>query len=112
MTTNELVQLGTELVNDAQKRGITLHMLGGVAIYAQCPNISENPRLQRANADLDLMVAADAWSRVGEIITPRGFTKKDESTTEQHYVKGDVTIEVSHPHFREDFNFDFSARLA
>lgn len=112
MTTPELVQLGTQFVNDAQARNITLRMLGGVAIYAQCPNIAENPRLQRVNKDLDLMVAPDAWNRIGEIITARGFAKQDESATEMHFVKDGVTVEVTPPRLREDFSFDFTARLA
>lgn len=112
MTTPELVRLGTQLVSDAQSKNITLRMFGGVAIYAQCPNIAENPRLQRPNADLDLIVAADAWTRIGSIITARGFTKKDETPAEQHFVKDDVTIEISSTQFREDFKFDFAQRLA
>ena len=49
MTTNELVQLGTTLVNDAQARGMTLRMLGGVAVMARCPGIETNKRFQREN---------------------------------------------------------------
>lgn len=111
MTTNELVQLGTAIVQDAEARGITLRLIGGVAIYARCPSIATNPKLQRANADLDFMVGADAWQRVGEIFTARGYAKRDESAREQHFIQDDVTIEVAHPQFREDFELDFSARL-
>lgn len=112
MTTNELVQLGTAIVHDAETRGITLRLIGGVAIYARCPSIESNPKLQRANADLDFMVTADAWPRVGEILTARGYAKKDESPREQHFIKDDVTIEVAPPLFREDFELDFSSRLS
>lgn len=111
MPGNELVKLGTEIVNDAQARGMTMRMIGGIAIYARCPSIETNKKLQRANADLDFIVDAKDWQRVAEIFIARGFTKKDESASEQHFVKEDVTVEVSHPHFREDFNFDFSKRL-
>lgn len=111
MTTQELVQLGTELVNEAETRSIVLRMIGGVAIYARCPSIETNPKLQRVHADLDLMVDEKDWPRVGEIFTARGFSKKDESAREQHFVRDEVTAEVSHPHFREDFEIDFSARV-
>ncbi len=111
MTTKELVQLGTELVKDANARGMMLRMIGGIAIYARCPSIETNPRLQRVNADLDFMVDEKDWMRVGEIFTARGFVKKDESAREQHFVQDEVTAEISHPHFREDFQIDFSARL-
>lgn len=111
MTTGELVQLGKELVNDAAARGITLRMIGGVAIYARCPSIETNPRLQRANADLDFVVDENDWTRVGDVIAARGFSKKEERAGEQHFAQDDVTIEISHPHFREDFDLDFSSRL-
>lgn len=111
MTTSELVQLGTTLVNEAQVRNITLRMTGGVAIYARCPGIESNKRLQRENKDLDFIVAKEDWTRVGEVFTAHGFTKKDESATEQHYTKDDVTLEVSQPRLHEDFTLDFSSRL-
>lgn len=111
MIVNELVTLGTELVHDAQQRGMTLRMIGGVAIYARCPSIETHKSLQRVNKDLDFMVAADGWQRVGEIFTARGFSKKDESATQQHFVKEDVEIEVSGTQYCEDFAIDFSKRL-
>lgn len=111
MTTKELVELGTALVNEADAEGVALRMIGGIAIYARCPSMETNSKLQRVNADLDFMVAEKDWVRVGEIFTARGFLKKEESAREQHFVKDDVTIEVSHPHFREHFEIDFSARL-
>ena len=112
MTTNELAELGTNLVNDAQARSITLRMIGGVAIYARCPSIESNKRLQRENKDLDFIVSQDGWNRIREVFTEHGFTKKDESATEQHYVRDDVTVEVSQPRLQEDFTLDFSSRLS
>lgn len=111
MTAKELVQLGTELVNDAQAQGITLRMIGGVAIYSRCPSIESHKTLRRTNADLDFIVAADAWGRVGEVFTARGFMKRAESATAQLFDKGDVHIEVAHPNFREQLVQDFSSRL-
>lgn len=112
MNTNELAQLGTDLVQDAESRGITLRMIGGVAIYARCRSIESNKRLQRENADLDLMVDRQAWNRAGEIFIARGYPKKGESPTEQHFVHDGVTIEVSQPRYHEDFTLDFSLRLS
>ena len=111
MTTNELVQLGTELVNEADARGIILRMIGGVAIYARCPSIETNARLQRTHADLDFMADASAWTRVGEILTARGFTKKEESSNEMRFVRDDVTLEILSPQYRKEFAIDFSSRL-
>lgn len=111
MTTNELVQLGTELVNDAEARGITMRMIGGAAVYARCPSIESHKTLQRENKDLDLMVAEDRWRRVEDIFTARGFGKKSESASELHFAKGEAEVEVSLPQLKEDFALDFSSRL-
>jgi hypothetical protein len=111
MTTKELVELGTQLIQDAESRGMTLRMFGGVAIYARCPSIESNPRLQRENADLDFIVSDKDWSRIGEVLTAKGFTKKDETASEQHFLRNNVEIELSKPHFREDYNLDFTSRL-
>jgi hypothetical protein len=87
-------------------------MFGGVAIFARCPGIASNSRLQRANADLDFVAAANDWERVGELFTARGYTKQSETAREQHFVKDDVTVEVSHPRLREDYDLDVSDRLS
>lgn len=111
MTTNELVQLGTDLVKQAEAQGIVLRMIGGVAIYARCPSIESNKRLQREHADLDFVVDDQKWQRVGEIFNAQGFAKNAEAATEQKFVKDDVTIEIVKPQHREDFALDFSTRL-
>lgn len=111
MTTHELVKLGTTLVNDAQAQNITLRMIGGVAIYARCPGIESNPRLQRENKDLDFVVAPDDWSRVGEFLTAQGFTKRAVTPNEQQFVKDNVTVEISQARLHEDFTLDFTFRL-
>ena len=108
---HELVQLGTEIVNEAAAQGITLRMMGGVAIYARCPSIESHKTLQRVNADLDFVAAASVWNRLAEFFTARGWTKQSDAATEIKFVKNDVTVEVSTPTHREDFAFDFSTRL-
>lgn len=111
MTANELAQLGTELVNDAAAQGLLLRMSGGVAIYARCPSIESHAALQRAHADLDLVAAANAWNRLSEFFTARGWTKKTDAPNEIKFVREGVTAEVSSPTQRKDFAFDFSTRL-
>ncbi|MBI4672278.1 MAG: hypothetical protein HY741_11520 [Chloroflexi bacterium] len=111
MTANELVQWGTEIVNAAAAQGITLRLSGGVAIYARCPSIETHKTLQRHNADLDFVAAANGWSRLTEFFTTRGWTKKSDAPTEIKFVKNGVTVEIQSPTQREDFAFDFSTRL-
>lgn len=111
MTTYELVQLGTQLVNDAHASSIPMRLWGGVAIYARCPSAESNPRLQREHSDLDFIVAADTWNRVGEFFTSRGFTKNSETNARQKFSNEDVLVEVVPPQFQQDFEFDLIKRL-
>lgn len=111
MTTSELVQLGTDLVNQAEAKNIALRMIGGVAIYARCPGIESNPRLQHANSDLDFMVTADALPRAQELITAQGFRPNENSNAALRFTRDHLTIELSPPQYHKDFNIDFSSRL-
>lgn len=111
MTANELVQLGSEIVNDANVQNMTLRMMGGVAIYARCPSIESHTTLQRAYSDLDFVAAANDWARVAELFTTRGWTKKSQTGDELKFTKDDVVAEISSPTRRKDFALDFSTRL-
>lgn len=111
MTTSELVRLGTALVNDAQARGITLRLIGGIGIAAQSPSIESNPHLRRDSQDVDLMLGEQDWEKVGEILAARGFEKQDETPGKQHWVKDDVTLDISSANFRGEYAIDFSTRL-
>ncbi|HZQ07922.1 MAG TPA: hypothetical protein VFD70_15170 [Anaerolineae bacterium] len=111
MTTAELAELGTVIVNDAQARGMTMRMCGGVAIYLRCPSIETHLSLQRANVDLDLVVAADAWSKLDEIFAERGFSKKADSANAKNFVKDGIEVETQGTKYHEDFTLDLSERL-
>lgn len=111
MTANELVQLGTGIINKAAAQGITLRMNGGVAIYARCPGIESHKTLQREHSDLDFVAAANSWNRLAEFFTTRGWAKKSKAPTELQFIKNDVVVEVQSPTHRKDFAFDFTTRL-
>jgi hypothetical protein len=106
------VQVGTQLVNAAGAQGLTLRMNGGVAIYARCPSIEGNARLQRPYGDIDFVVDAGGWQRIGDVFTANGFSRRGESANEQHFVKDGVLAKVSTPTLHEDFDLDVSSRLA
>lgn len=108
---DELVLLGTEIVNDAAAQNITLRMMGGVAIYARCPSIESHTTLQRAYDDLDFVAAVNGWDRVGEFFASRGWTKRAGSTGELEFSKEEVVAHVSAPSQHREFALDFSARL-
>ena len=111
MTGNELVQLGTGLVNDAQAQGLTLRLSGGVAILARCPSIESHPSLQREIKDLDVYADADSWKNIVPFMTAHGFQKTIDAPTELTFVKDGATVEIQNLSYREDFALDFSLRL-
>jgi hypothetical protein len=111
MLAHELVQIGTDLVNDAQTQNMTLRLMGGVAIYARCPSIETHATLQRAYSDLDFVAAANDWARVAELFTTRGWAKTSATGDELKFTKDAVVAEISGPARRQDFALDFSARL-
>lgn len=111
MTPNELVQLGTTIIEDAQAQGITLRMMGGVAIYMRCPSIESHATLRRTYGDLDFVAAADAWNRLGEFFVSRSWTKKSGESGELKFGREDVTADVSTSARHREFALDFSARL-
>ncbi len=111
-TAHELEKLGTGIVKEAEAQNITLRMNGGVAIYARCPSIESHATLQRAYNDLDFVAAANAWQRVPEFFSARGWQKKSDAPTKLEFVQADVTVEVNSPAHRGDFALDYSARVS
>ena len=55
-SSDQLVTLGTKLVEEAGQRDILLRLLGGVAFYIASPQARKNPKLIRAYKDLDFAV--------------------------------------------------------
>lgn len=111
MTTNELAELGTQLVNRAAAQGLTLRMSGGVAISLRCPSISTHPSLQRANADLDFYAVAQDWQKISEWMQAQGFTLERTLPQELSFARAGAAVEIHRPDSREDFALDVSSRL-
>ncbi len=112
MTPNELVQLGTEIVNQARERGATVRLYGGVAVYARCPSIATHPKLQRAYGDLDFIAPRGAWNLLPELFIPRGFERKLNTPAKAVFVRGELTVDVRDTDFRDQAFFDLAPRLA
>lgn len=111
MTGRELVQLGREIVQHAQARGLTLRLYGGVAIYARCPSIETHPSLQRPYADIDLITAPDAWEGLPSLLAARGFAMHRRTPTRMTWQQEQVTIDIRQAKVRNDFLFDLAPRL-
>jgi len=111
MTGNELLELGTNLVNDGGAQGLTLRLCEGIGILARCPSIETHPTLQRAYLDLDLVASADSWTSVPGFLAAQGFTKKSESPKSVVMERAGVTVEVFPPHYQREFTFDLTTRV-
>ncbi len=112
MIPNELVQLGTEIVNQARERGAMLRLYGGVAVYARCPSIATHPKLQREYGDLDFIAPREDWNSLPEFFVPRGFEMKLNTPAKAVFVRGDLTVDVRDTNFRDQASFDLAPRLA
>lgn len=55
-TSQELKNLALQLIQEAEQKGATLRLLGGLAFYLASPNTAENPVLRREYKDLDFAV--------------------------------------------------------
>src|SRR5512133_25898 len=94
MDSDELVQIGTEIVNDARERGAVMRLFGGVAFYARCPSIAAHPKLQREYADIDFVAPTNAWQVLPDLFISRGFRMKVNSPTRATFTRGEVTADV------------------
>lgn len=87
---------GRRIVETAAERGVTLRVLGGVAIALLCPS-SRRPPLARAYADIDLATTRAAKDRVVSLLESLGYT-------------GDREFNMLHGHRRLYFWDDHAQR--
>lgn len=71
---------GQRLAEAAAERGVTLRVLGGVAVAMLCPS-SRRPPLARAYADIDLATTKAAKDQVGSLLESLGYTGDREFNT-------------------------------
>jgi len=64
---------GRRIAETAAERGVTLRVLGGVAVAMLCPS-SRRPPLARAYADIDLATTKAAKDRVVSLLEELGYT--------------------------------------
>ncbi|HEX7736264.1 MAG TPA: hypothetical protein VF458_15535, partial [Ktedonobacteraceae bacterium] len=58
----------------AESDGFPLRLLGGLAIYFQCPSIQDDARLQRAYKDFDFVTLGKWGSKTKALFTRLGYT--------------------------------------
>lgn len=66
------VEEGVRVVKAATERGLTMRLLGGVAVYVQSPN--GGPVLPRPIGDIDVVTRKGNRSKVVDVLTSAGYT--------------------------------------
>ncbi len=70
---DELKNLAITLVQEAERRGASLRLLGGLAFYLVSPSASGNPVLRRDYQDLDFVVDTRGVRSVTEAFVAQGW---------------------------------------
>jgi hypothetical protein len=70
----DIVQEAKRLIDQANASGFPLRLLGGLAIYLQCPSARNTPRLQRSYGDLDLATLSQWNAKTKNLLTSLGYT--------------------------------------
>ncbi len=73
LPSDQLVDLGTKLVQEAEQHHIQLRLLGGIAIYIDAPQASRQPGLARAYKDLDFAVNRKGSGHLEGIFQGQGW---------------------------------------
>lgn len=97
-------------MNDAAARGATLRLFGGLAVTAHCESVATHPKLQRVNADMDLLAPRTDWPVIEVVLSAHAFVKTSQGT-DMHFQKDGVIVELSDPLLREGHAVDLTGRL-
>lgn len=62
----------SRIVAEAQRRGVLLRVIGGLAVRAHCPS-ANHASLERAYPDIDLVVSREQSSHLGELMATLGY---------------------------------------
>lgn len=105
------------VVTAASQAGLTLRVLGGVAIGLRCPS-ALSPPLARTYRDLDFMGLAAESDRISDVFEQLGYVAERRFNAINGHRRlmfrddtGERTVDVLLDHFEMCHNFDFRDRL-
>src|SRR5690349_10464760 len=64
----------TRILDAAEADGFPLRLLGGLAVYFQCPSIQSEPRLQRVYKDFDFVTLGKWGAKTKALFTRLGYS--------------------------------------
>jgi hypothetical protein len=71
--TEELAELALRLVEEAERRGAQLRLLGGLAVYMNAPKGARLPELQRSYGDVDFVVNLKGAKVLNAVFSSQGW---------------------------------------
>jgi hypothetical protein len=76
---SDLVELGVAIVEDAERQGAHLRLLGGVAVAVLCADVwKSHPALRRTPNDIDLAGYSRQSAEIERLLLARGFAPAKE----------------------------------
>lgn len=118
-STDQLLNLGMDLIKEAEQLGAPLRLLGGVAFYLNSPVGRELPQFNRIYKDLDFAITSKGARYVTEIFKKLGWTDDQQfnalhGATRMLFYYGenfDLQVDVFVGVFEQCHNLNFEKRL-
>ncbi|MEW5718386.1 MAG: hypothetical protein AB1817_07170 [Chloroflexota bacterium] len=109
ISSEQQVAVARMLVNAAKQKELTLRIIGGVAVYANCPSVATHPKLQRAIQDVDFVAPRGDWLALEGIFAANDLRVRAKEKASWIFEKDGLVVEVCDP----NFGFaNFTRRLA
>lgn len=70
----EITEEALRIIDTANTEGIPLRLLGGLAIYFQCPSARSHERLQRPYNDMDFVTLSKSGAKTRALFAKLGYT--------------------------------------
>ncbi len=114
---NELLSKSIELVSKAQEEGISLRLLGGLALAYLAPNGRSLKELGRESDDIDLFAPGSHAAKLRKFLIRNGLQPDDRfnalyGANRQQYFYGETKVDVLLDEFRMSHRLPLKGRLS
>jgi hypothetical protein len=119
-STEQLLKLGMDVINEAEKDGASLRLLGGIAFYLNSPNARNLPQFQRIYKDLDFAVNSKGTKAIIKAFKKLGWTDDQQfnalhGATRMLFYYGeklDLQVDIFVSVFEQCHKLNFEKRLS
>ncbi|HEY3991828.1 MAG TPA: hypothetical protein VGM01_03005 [Ktedonobacteraceae bacterium] len=114
----DIQEEAARILDAAEADGFPLRLLGGLAIYFQCPSIQSDTRLQRAYKDFDFVTLGKWGAKTKSLFTRLGYTPSQAFNALHGYQRllfwdtpHERQVDIFIDRMQMCHNLDFRARL-